>query len=684
MWENMKTIFGEFYIPQISAIDVIEIAIIVFALYGIIKSIKNTRTMILIKAIFVLFLVYIAAELLKFNVITLMFQSIAILAVFAAIIIFQPELRKFLERLGTTDYNPLTNLSLKKTKRDATRYSDKTISEICDAAFSLSSTKTGALIVIQKDIPLNEYIETGIALNADVSSALFINIFEKNTPLHDGAVIMVKDKIIAGTCYLPLSDNPNISKKLGTRHRAAIGMTETVDCFVVVVSEETGKVSYVENGKLHVCKNKEELQQKLKSNQVKETVINKKVKWNNNGKLKIASLFTGIITWLVIMNSLNPIVTVTIEDVPIDIINDSVISDVGKTYEITSEKTVDVVVTDVRSVVESLDVEDIKVVADMSKLSYVFSVPLSASVNNDTTTVVFKSDNTLTVELDNIVSKEFSLTFNKIGEAQKNYYVSKITSYSEGIIITGAERIINTIDRVEFDVDVTGANENFSKKVTPVIFDKNGNKLDLNEFTLNKDYIIVNAELLSTKTIPLNITLSVDEKANYDLSINDYEPKSIRVAATDDVLEELTGLDIVISTDVSSIDITNPIFTKEININDYLPENVYCADSNPKINIWINYKPFETKTISFTEKDIVIEGLNDKYVVKIEQAILQLEMTGPSAFIQTVSISDLQPYINVEGLKAGAYSLQVQYKNLNRCTLNTSLTVKIEISEKTS
>lgn len=682
MLENIKTIFGGFYIPQISIIDVIEIAIIVFALYGIIKSIKNTRTMVLIKAIFVLFFIYVFAEILNFNVITLIFQSLAILVVFAAIIIFQPELRKFLERLGTTDYKLLTNISWKRRNKNITRYSDKTVDEISEAAFALSQTKTGALIVLQKDIPLNEYIETGIALNADVSSALFINIFEKNTPLHDGAVIMHQDKIVSATCYLPLSDNPHISKKLGTRHRAAIGMTEAVDCMVVVVSEETGRVSYIENGKITVCKSKEELCSLLKKNQMKETVVNKDLKLNRNWKLKVAALFAGITTWLIIMNSLNPVITTTIHDVPINIINDSVISDVGKTYEVVSEKTVDVIVTDVRSVIESLDVEDITVIADMSKLSYVFSVPLSASANNDTTKVSFKSDNTLTVELDNIISKEFSLTFNKIGEAHHNYYVSKITSYSEGIIVTGPERLINTIDRVEFNVDVSGANENFSKKVYPVIFDKNGNRINLNEVTLSKEYIIVNAELLSTKTIPLNITLASDENANYDLSISDYEPKSIRVAASDDVLAELHGLDIEIKTDIASVDINNPIFTKEINITDYLPENVYCADTNPKINIWINYKPFETKTISFTEKDIVIEGLKDKFVAKIDQAVLQLELVGPSMAMQTISAVDLQPYINVEGLAAGSYSLQIQYRNLNRITVNTSLTVKIEISEK--
>ena len=680
MWENIKTIFGGFYIPQITIFDMIEIAIIVCVLYNFIKSVKNTRTMLLIKAVFILFLVYTVAELLNFNVITIIFQSLAILAVFAAIIIFQPELRKTLEKLGTTDYTSLKSFLKKRKKQtQVLRYSDNTVKEICDAAFALSETKTGALIVVQKDIPLNEYIDTGIILNADTSAALFINIFEKNTPLHDGAVIMVGDKVIAGTCYLPLSDNPNISKKLGTRHRAAIGITEAVDCYVIVVSEETGRVSYVENGKIFVCKTKDDLWRKLTVGQVKETVAIKRVKWNNNFWIKVAALITGVLSWLIVVNTLDPVITTTIHDVPVTIINEQVIKDVGKTYEVTSETRVDVRVTDVRSIVENLDMHDITVTADLSKLSYVFSVPLSATANNHTTEVSFISDNTLTVELDNIVSKEFSLTFNKIGEAYSGYYVSKITSETNGLIITGPEKIINTIDRVVFDVNVTGARENFSKQVKPVIYDKNGTKLNLSLFTLSKDSIKVTTELLNTKLIPLNVTLSVSDDALYELSINSYKPTSIRVAAADDVLEELEHLDILIKTDMAATDVTNSTFTKEVNINDFLPEGVYCAEISPKIEVLINYEPFVTKSITFSTDNIAIEGLEAEFDVIVEPIDLQLNVIGHPDIVNNLTIFDLAPYLNLTKLTDGDYSMILQYKNITGLKIEENITIELTI-----
>ena len=178
IWQEIKSILNGFYLPQITPIDIVEIIIIVFAIYQFVKSIKNTRTFVLLKAISILFFVYFIAELLSFDAITVIFQSLTIVAMVAIIVIFQPELRRTLEKLGTTDL--AVNFSLKnlinrkKTNNVVYRYSDKTIEEISDACFSLGAVKTGALIVMEKDIPLNDYISTGINLNADITAALLM------------------------------------------------------------------------------------------------------------------------------------------------------------------------------------------------------------------------------------------------------------------------------------------------------------------------------------------------------------------------------------------------------------------------------------------------------------------------------------------------------------------------------
>ena len=165
------------------------------------------------------------------------------------IIVFQPEFRKALEQLGQKNIVKSINI-FDDSKGDEGQLSMKDIDEIIYATFELSKTKTGALVVIQRDTPLEEYESTGIEIDAKISSQLMINMFEHNTPLHDGAAIVKGNRITAATCYLPLSDNNKLSKDLGTRHRAGIGVSEVTDALVLIVSEETGKVSIAMNGQL--------------------------------------------------------------------------------------------------------------------------------------------------------------------------------------------------------------------------------------------------------------------------------------------------------------------------------------------------------------------------------------------------------------------------------------------------
>ena len=168
--------------------------------------------------------------------------------IIALLVVFQPELRRALEQLGSK--NILTELFTADNTRVQEGYTEKTVNEIVRAAFEMGKVKTGALIVIERETPLQEIERTGIAVDGIVTSQLLINIFEHNTPLHDGAVVVRGNRVTAATCYLPLSDNLSISKDLGTRHRAALGISESTDSLTVVVSEETGRVTLAEGGKL--------------------------------------------------------------------------------------------------------------------------------------------------------------------------------------------------------------------------------------------------------------------------------------------------------------------------------------------------------------------------------------------------------------------------------------------------
>lgn len=249
------------YFPTIEVKDIVEILIITVVLYEIMLWIKNTKAWMLLRGIIILGGFILLAWIFQLHTILyLAAQSINVLAI-AAIVVFQPELRRALEKLG--EKNLLSNINLFDKSRENQRFSDMTADSIVSACYAMGNVCTGALIVVEQAIRLNEYEMTGIELDCKVSSQVLINIFEHNTPLHDGAVIIRGDRITSATCYLPLSDNMTISKDLGTRHRAALGMSEVCDALVIVVSEETGLVSVAMGGSLSRGIKREELREKL-------------------------------------------------------------------------------------------------------------------------------------------------------------------------------------------------------------------------------------------------------------------------------------------------------------------------------------------------------------------------------------------------------------------------------------
>lgn len=271
--ELIKGFLNPFILLKISVTDVIEILIIAVLIYLIIKWIKNTRAWTLLKGMLVLFVLYLIASIMSFDVILWLYTNGLGVGITALIIVFQPELRKALEQLGKQNINIVSPFF---SSQEEDKFTEDTINGIVKAAFEMSKVRTGALMIIERDVHLDEYEATGIQVDAKLSSELLINIFEHNTPLHDGAVIIRGNRVAAATCYLPLSESMHISKELGTRHRAAVGISEVTDSLTVVVSEETGAVSVVENGELKRRVSREYLYDRLKEIQNKANEENPK------------------------------------------------------------------------------------------------------------------------------------------------------------------------------------------------------------------------------------------------------------------------------------------------------------------------------------------------------------------------------------------------------------------------
>jgi diadenylate cyclase len=270
-------------LPKIRVTDILEILIIAFVIYHVINWIKQTRAWMLVKGLIVLLILWMIASILNLNVILWIFIKSINVGIIALIIVFQPEFRKALEQLGQNNLvSPLFNLSDSKDKSE--RFSDQTVLAVVRATFELAKTKTGALIVIENDVSLSEFEKTGIAIDSLISSQLLINVFEHNTPLHDGAVILRGNRIVAATCYLPLSDNMHLSKDLGTRHRAGIGISEVSDSLTIIVSEETGKVSIATKGTLIRNVDGDYLRNRIIGTQNKSTDAKKIKLWKGRAK----------------------------------------------------------------------------------------------------------------------------------------------------------------------------------------------------------------------------------------------------------------------------------------------------------------------------------------------------------------------------------------------------------------
>ncbi len=231
-------------VQNIGIKDLIDIGIVAYVFYKIYMLLKETRAKQLVKGIMVLLVVTQLSEWFQLHVMNWILINTMTVGLIALLIVFQPELRRALEYIGRTKL-------LSKSMQDLEyEQLENIVDEMMESISSLSRQKIGALIVIEKDTGLSEIAESGTILDADISRGLLINIFMPNTPLHDGAIIIRNNKILAAACFLPLSDNPSLSKDLGTRHRAGVGISEKSDAFVIMVSEETGAISVAQHGKL--------------------------------------------------------------------------------------------------------------------------------------------------------------------------------------------------------------------------------------------------------------------------------------------------------------------------------------------------------------------------------------------------------------------------------------------------
>ncbi len=287
MFNFVDKYLANLYFPAIRWTDVVEVLVIAVLVYYILVWVKNTRAWSLLKGVIVILLFFVFAAVFNMTTILWIAQNVFTIAVTAIVVILQPELRRALETLGRKNI-VASIFNFDNNKSVEGKISSQTINEIIRACTEMSRAKTGALIVLENNQGLEDYCRTGIDVDGIVTSQLLINIFEHNTPLHDGAVIIRGNRVLSATCYLPLTDSMSLGKELGTRHRAGVGISEVTDSVTIIVSEETGKISVAFDGELERNVSPERLKECIEIINNKTVIEGKNIKiWKGrvrNGK----------------------------------------------------------------------------------------------------------------------------------------------------------------------------------------------------------------------------------------------------------------------------------------------------------------------------------------------------------------------------------------------------------------
>ncbi|MFO7615376.1 MAG: diadenylate cyclase CdaA [Bacteroidales bacterium] len=264
--EQLKYMDLDFTNPFTLIGILIDIAIVSYLAYKIMVLLKETRASSLLKGLLLILVLALVSKILNLRTISYLLDNILTFAALSIVVIFQPELRKILEKIGASGFKKFFVVNSEEKKIQTISMID----ELVKACVELSAQYIGAIIIVEREVKIGEFINTGLKMDSETTSQLLQNIFSPNTPLHDGAVIIRGDRIMAAACFLPLTDNQNLSKELGSRHRAALGITEISDCIAVVVSEESGKISYSLNGGLVRNLTQDTLRKALVTNLIQE------------------------------------------------------------------------------------------------------------------------------------------------------------------------------------------------------------------------------------------------------------------------------------------------------------------------------------------------------------------------------------------------------------------------------
>lgn len=669
--------------PKISISNMIEIIIIIFIVYKLIKMLKNTRAWIILKGFGILYAIYAITDLLSLHVLSETLKLATMLTVIVVIMALQPDIRKIIERLGNKKISDISLLKSITYNKTHVRYSDNTIKSLVDSLLFMAKNKTGALIVIEKDTPLDDIIASGIDINADITSQLLNNIFEDKTPLHDGAVIIRGDKILSATAYLPLSNNPNIDKELGTRHRAAIGITEASDSFVLVSSEETGQISFVKNGVIKRNLNKQTLTNLLKQEQGLTVEASKNKPLFANPQLKLVSAFIGFAIWFVVMTGINPVITKEFKDVNVITSNTGVIKD--KIITLDTDK-INITLEDRKSVIDKISMSDITAVADMRKLSITNAVKPEIRINGpNSIKVKSTSADVITAKIDSIGYVEAPVDIVFSGTLKKGSSLKSVKLLPENLNLSGGKTLLEKLGKVVCNVDLSDISNNKEYEYVPQFFDKNGDEIPQDKIKIIDITPKYKAEIEPVKEIDLKINVYDGEKSARKITNVNYSPKKVNIMGSAEALKGINSLKIDIPININVADINNKKISKIININDYLSKEFKTTEGNDKVTIDISYTPFPEKKMNISTDNINLIGKNQLFEYNIDNNFNNIPITvfAEKSNLESLKDADISISADVSNFTSvGKYSVPISIKSKTGVGISTVKEIVINVRKK--
>lgn len=394
-----------------------------------------------------------------------------------------------------------------------------------------------------------------------------------------------------------------------------------------------------------------------------------KERLTRNMGLKVLSLFVAFLVWVVILNVDDPMTTKTFRNIPVTKINENALAQKDKVYEVVSGDTVDVKVRAKRSIIESLDNSDFQAIADLSKLSIVYAVPIEVSVPKYGDKVEILDQNyTMQVTLENLETKQFKINVVTVGTVADGYYIKDKTTSPNIIQVSGAESVINKIDQVVVEVNVNNIRESFTKTEKPKVYDKNGTVMDYGKMTLSSDEVDVSVDLLKTKTVNLYIDLKGTPYYGYKFGKFDYEPHEVVIAGEQGELDKVQYIIGEYNINYKRENISDENKNKdvitvedEVNIADFIKNDVILVDDNQKAVVNIQMEKLKSKDIDLNSSDIEMKNLPEGLEATIDTKEIQVEVLGDENVLAGINKYNLKPYVNLSDADVGTRLFQIHF-----------------------